>query len=55
MKKNKIKKLELHRESLLRLEGGQLSDAVGGATIRNSCTCTSTLCSDSACPNSCTC
>lgn len=55
MKKSKVKKLELHKESLRRLDAGRLSDAAGGITATNHCTCTSTLCTDSTCPHSCTC
>jgi hypothetical protein len=69
MKKHKVRKLELHKESLRRLdEGPKLQEAVGGATQpNNTCQCTvdygcsasprcdSVLCTASACPHSCLC
>ncbi len=38
MKKNKVRKLELHKESLRRLdEGHKLQEAVGGVTVTLHC------------------
>ena len=52
MKKNKVKKLELHKESLRRLNADRLQEAVGGVTLLCSRFCTGDF---SNCPASCTC
>lgn len=54
--KKKVKRLELHKESLRQLDkGSQLIQAVGGApTVTLNC-CNTLRCTDSSCPHSCTC